>query len=153
VAKPEVSHNAKQLLVPLDGSDASYHSLSSACEIAKLHDGSVSSLYVIEVPRTLPIDTDLRKEFDHGEQILSHAEEIAIAHKVKLEGTMCQARQAGHAIVDEAIANKVDAIVIGVEYKRPYGRFRLGRLPQYALAHAPCEVWLFRYTPSGINIT
>ena len=52
------------------------------------------------------------------------------------------------AIVDEAIESDVDAIVVGVDYQRPYGRFRLGRLPQYVLAHAPCEVWLFRYMPT-----
>ncbi|MYE45155.1 MAG: universal stress protein [Chloroflexi bacterium] len=68
-------------------------------------------------------------------------------HTVALDGAMCQARQAGHAVVDEAIERNTDAIVVGVGYERPYGRFRLGRLPQYVLAHAPCEVWLFRYTP------
>lgn len=147
MGKPENTHPVDRLLVPLDGSDASYHALGSACDIAKLHRASVSTLYVIEVPRTLPVDADLQKEFDRGEQILSRAEEVARSHKVKLEGSMCQARQAGHAIVDEAIESDVDAIVVGVDYERPFGRFRLGRLPQYVLAHAPCEVWLFRYTP------
>jgi nucleotide-binding universal stress UspA family protein len=150
VGKPENPHHLDRLLVPLDGSEASFHALGSACEIAKLHRASVTTLYVIEVPRTLPVDADLQREFDRGEEILSRADEIARAHKVKLEGSMCQARQAGHAIVDEAIEDDVDAILVGVDYERPYGRFRLGRLPQYVLAHAPCEVWLFRYTPNDV---
>ncbi len=147
MSKAEDLHQLDRLLVPVDGSDASYQALGSACDMAKLHRAKVASLYVIEVPRSLPIDADLRSEFDRGEQILSRAEEVARAHKVKLDGSMCQARQAGHAIVDEAIEADIDAIVVGVDYERPYGRFRLGRLPQYVLAHAPCEVWLFRYTP------
>ncbi len=148
MSKAEDLHQLDRLLVPVDGSDASYHALHSACELAKLHRAKVASLYVIEVPRTLPLDADLHSEFDRGEQILSRAEEVARSHKVKLDGSMCQARQAGHAIVDEAIESDADAIVVGVDYQRPYGRFRLGRLPQYVLAHAPCEVWLFRYMPT-----
>ena len=147
MATPDSSRRVERLLVPLDGSEAAYQALGAACDIARLHRASVSSLYVIEVPRTLPLDADLDRDFDRGEAILSRAEEVARDHKVARDGAMCQARQAGHAVVDEAIERNTDAIVVGVGYERPYGRFRLGRLPQYVLAHAPCEVWLFRYTP------
>ena len=139
----------ERLLVPLDGSDAAWGALDAACAFARLHRASVSSLYVIEVPRTLPLDAELEQDFDRGEEILRRAEEVARAHKVRADGSLCQARQAGHAIVDEAIEKGADAIVVGVGYERPYGRFRLGQLPQYVLAHAPCEVWLFRYPPPG----
>ena len=137
----------ERLLVPLDGSDAAWRALDAACAVARQHRASVSSLYVIEVPRTLPLDAELERDFARGEEILRRAEEIARAHRVRTDGSLCQARQAGHAIVDEAIERGADAIVVGVEYARPYGRFRLGELPQYVLAHAPCEVWLFRYPP------
>ena len=147
MATPSNDRRVERLLVPLDGSAAAYQALGTACEIARAHRASVSALHVIEVPRTLPLDADLDGDFDRGEAILSRAEEVARDHKVALEGAMCQARQAGHAVVDEAIERNTDAIVVGVGYERPYGRFRLGRLPQYVLAHAPCEVWLFRYTP------
>ena len=147
MARPERTRRVEQLLVPLDGSEAAYQALGAACDIARLHRAAVTTLYVIEVPRTLPLDADLAGDFDRGEAILSRAEEVARDHKIPLEGSMCQARQAGHAVVDEAIERNSDAIVVGVGYERPYGRFRLGRLPQYVLAHAPCEVWLFRCTP------
>ena len=149
MARPSDSSRVERLLVPLDGSEAAYQALGLACDIARLHQASVSALYVIEVPRTLPLDADLERDLGRGEDILSRAEEVAGAHKIKLDGSMCQARQAGHAVVDEAIERAADAIVVGVAYERPYGRFRLGALPQYVLAHAPCEVWLFRYTPGG----
>ena len=148
MATPANSARFEQLLVPLDGSEAAYRALGAACDIARQHRARVASLHVIEVPRTLPLDADLEREFGRGEAILSRAEQVARDHKVALDGAMCQARQAGHAVVDEAIERAADAIVVGVGYERPYGRFRLGRLPQYVLAHAPCEVWLFRYTPA-----
>ncbi len=151
MATPRDSRRIDRLLVPLDGSEAAYQALRHACEIARQHRASVAALHVIEVPRTLPLDADLDRDFGRGESILSQAEEVASDHKIRLDGLLCQARQAGHAVVDEAIERDVDAIVVGVGYERPYGRFRLGRLPQYVLAHAPCEVWLFRYTPPGAD--
>lgn len=149
MASPEPLRKIGRYLVPVDGSDASYAALAATCDVARLNRAEVSALFVIEVPRTLPLDADMRGAFDRGENILTQAEQIGRDHKVEIDASMCQARQAGHAVVDEAIEGGTDAIVVGVDYARPYGRFRLGRLPEYVLANAPCEVWLFRYSPDA----
>lgn len=149
MAKVEPLRKVGRYLVPVDGSAASYAALAATCDVARLHRADVAALFVIEVPRTLPLDADMRSAFDRGEDILTEAERIGRDHKVGVDASMCQARQAGHAVVDEAIEDRTDAIVVGVDYHRPYGRFRLGRLPEYVLANAPCEVWLFRYSPLG----
>lgn len=148
MAKLEPLRQVGRYLVPVDGSAASYAALAATCDVARLHRSDVAALFVIEVPRTLPLDADMRAAFDRGEDILTQAEQIGHDHKVNVDASMCQARQAGHAVVDEAIEDGTDAIVVGVDYHRPYGRFRLGRLPEYVLANAPCEVWLFRYSPA-----
>ena len=148
MARLEPLRDLTHYLVPIDGSAAAYAALAATCDVARIHHSDVSALFVIEVPRRLPLDADMGHEFDRGEEILTRAEEIAHDHKIRLDASMCQARQAGHAVVDEAIENHADAIVVGVDYHRPYGRFRLGRLPDYVLANAPCEVWLFRYAPA-----
>ena len=150
MAKLEPLRKLHHFLVPIDGSEASFAALASTCEIARQHRADVDALFVIEVPRTLALDAEVGAEVDRGEDILSRAEQVARDHKVKIDAYICQARQAGHAVVDEAIEHSADAIVVGVDYHRPYGRFRLGRLPQYVLANAPCEVWLFRYSPDGV---
>jgi nucleotide-binding universal stress UspA family protein len=138
------------LLVPIDGSEASLRALAVACEIARRRKTcSVSAVHVIEVPRRLPVEADLVAELDRGERILEHAEAVAKEHGVTLDGDLLQARQAGPAIVDEAADRGAGAIVMGVDYHRPHGAFELGRLPEYALVHAPCEVWLIRYPPEG----
>lgn len=134
-------------LVPLDGSQAAYAALAATCDIARLNHADVGALFVIEVPRVLPLDADMPSDFERGEGVLTQAEQVGRDHKVKVDASVCQARQAGHAVVDEAIQDEVDAIVVGIDYQRPYGRFRLGRLPEYVLANAPCEVWLLRYAP------
>ena len=148
MAKLEPLRNVGRYLVPVDGSDASYAALAATCDVARLNRADVAALFVIEVPRILPLDADMRGAFERGEDILTQAERIGRDHKVNVDASMCQARQAGHAVVDEAIEDASDAIVVGVDYHRPYGRFRLGRLPEYVLANAPCEVWLFRYSPA-----
>jgi nucleotide-binding universal stress UspA family protein len=68
---------------------------------------------------------------------------------VKLECQVIQARQSGHAIVDEAVETGADAIALGLPFERPFGKFQLNEASEYILEHAPCEVWLFRYAPAN----
>jgi nucleotide-binding universal stress UspA family protein len=144
---PDPLGGVKSLLVPIDGSDAAYSALAAACDIARHHKATVATIHVIEVPRSLPLDAELGEEAERGEIILLRAEAIAKEHDIKVRADLVQARQAGHAVVDEAMDSKADAIVVGLDYHRPYGRFQMGRLPLYVLENAPCEVWLFRYAP------
>lgn len=139
----------RSFLVPLDGSEAAFGALAAACETARKTKATVSAVYVIEVPRSLPLDADLVAEGQRGEEVLERAENLAATHDVRLEGDLVQARQAGHVIIDEATERGVDAIVIGLAYHRPYGRFELGSLAEYVLEHAPGYVWLIRYPAPG----
>ncbi len=140
--------NLRSLLVPIDDSGASWQALSVACDIARRGKSRrVLAMHVIEVPRRLPLDAEMVAEFEHGDRILERAESLARAQRVDIAADLVQAREAGTAIVDEARERGVDAIVIGIDYHRPHGTFQLGRLPRYALEHAPCEVWLIRYPP------
>ena len=145
----------QSLLVPIDDSGASRRALTVACDIARRgRSRRVLAMHVIEVPRRLPLDADMVEELEHGERILEHAESLARDRRVDLNAGLLQAREAGTAIVDEARERGIDAIVIGIDYHRPHGTFELGRLPRYALEHAPCQVWLIRYPPepgSGVS--
>ncbi|MGE3857323.1 MAG: universal stress protein [Dehalococcoidia bacterium] len=132
-------------LVAVDGGDAAYAALATTCDLAKRTKATVAALYVIEVPRSMALDAEMERELERGEQILARAERVASEHGVNVQADLVQARQAGHAVVDEAVDRGVDAIVLGVEYHRPLGQFTLGRLPTYVLEHAPTQVWLIRY--------
>jgi nucleotide-binding universal stress UspA family protein len=101
---------------------------------------------VIEVKRSLPLDADLSPEAERGEEILSQAEKVAHDMDFEVTGELLQAREAGHAVVDEATERRADLILLGVEHESPFGGYQLGRLPQYALKNAPCHVWLWRHT-------
>lgn len=145
---PDPFQHLKSFVIPVDGSEAAFHALNVACELVRRTKGPVVHVvHVIEVPRSLPLDADMPDHAQRGETILDRAEQIGASYKVTVQADLLQARQAAHAVVDEAIERGVDAIVVGVDYHRPHGRFALGRLPTYVLEHSPTEVWLFRYPP------
>ena len=132
-------------LVAVDGGEAGYNALAMAADLAKKHRAHLHLVHVIEVPRALALDADLSSAVREGERVLQRAERIAADYGLSGQGDLVQARQAGHAVVDEAVERGADVIILGVDYKRPLGQFQLGRLAQYVLEHAPVLVWLVRY--------
>jgi nucleotide-binding universal stress UspA family protein len=115
-----------------------------ASMLAKRNRGKVHVVYVIEVKRSLPLDAELVSEAQQGEEVLGRAEMAAKRQDFEVDGDLLQARDAGHAIVDEAVERQADAIVLGVPFRRPFGEFELGRVPTHVLKTAHCEVILLR---------
>ena len=135
---------AKEILVPVDGSQAAMDALALACVLAKRNKGKVYAVYVIEVARTLPLDADLSPQAREGEEVLARAEEVAGSLDFELTGELLQARDTGHAIVDEAIERGVDAVMAGTSHTRALGEVQLGDTAQYILRNAPCQVIICR---------
>ncbi len=147
-----MEHNSlqlKEILVPVDGSRASLDALALACVLAKRNRGRVHAVYVIEVARRLPLDADLSPEAKRGEEILKEARQIADSQDSDIEDDLLQARDAGHAIVDEAIERAVDGIILGTNYRRPLGEYKIGDAAQYVLKNAPCPVIVYRAPVEG----
>ena len=132
-------------MVPVDGSHASLQAVALACDIARKNKGSVSVVHVIEVKRTMPLDAELETEATAGEKILTQAAQIAREQDFDVDSEILQAREASHAIVDEAIERGADLIILGVEYKQPFAAFQLAWVIQYVMRSAPCEVWVCRH--------
>ena len=132
-------------MVPVDGSHASLQAVALACDIARKNKGRVSVVHVIEVKRTMPLDAELETEAAAGEEVLAQAARVAREQDFDVDSEILQAREASHAIVDEAIERGVDLIILGMEYQRPFGEFQLGRVIQHVMRSAPCEVWVCRH--------
>lgn len=164
MAAPNPALALKRILVATDGSEASLDAVAVACMIAKRNKGQVIVVHVIEVQRSLPLDAEMVAEAEAGERILQRAEQVAEELDFDgLEGELLQARDAGHAVVDEAVERRADAIFLGIHYRAPLtevpeiwpGRGEpqalppptmppLGNVTQYVLKYAPCAVWLLR---------
>lgn len=134
----------RSILVPVDGSPASLDAVALACNIAKKNRGTVYAVHVIEVSRALPLDAEMPEAASSGEAVLTAAERVASKSDFKIEGELLQAREAGHAIVDEAAERNVDLILMGAEHRAPVGDYRMGPLAQFVMKTATCAVWIWR---------
>ena len=134
----------RDLLVPVSGTPVSLDALAFGCTLAKKSKGKLYAVYVIQVARAMALDAELAPEAREAERVLVEAERIGNEMDCDVEGEILQARDAGHAIVDEAIEREVSAIVLGVAYEAPLGEFELGETAKYVIEHAPCQVILLR---------
>jgi nucleotide-binding universal stress UspA family protein len=140
----------KDIVVPVDGSHASLEALALACTLARRNKGTVYAVYVIEVARTMPLDAAMDEEARRGEDILREVEKYAEELDYEVSGELLQARDAGHAIVDEAAERDASAVVMGVTYNGTMGDFELDLDAQYVVKNAPCQVILSR-SPMGAS--
>jgi len=131
-----------QILVPIVGSRISDEMMVLACQLATEKESSIDGLYVIEVPLNLPLDARLVNEAEKADKVLKAAAIIASQFKVKFTPHVVTARNAGRAIVEEAVARRSEVIILGTTRKRRIGDLVFGRTADYVLDNAPCEVLL-----------
>jgi len=135
---------ATKFLVPLNGEKIDENTLRLACTIAKSEKGKVYAIHVIQVKRALPLDAEIEPETEIGEEVLKRAERIGDEMDCEVLTELLQAREAGPAIVDEAVERGVDLIIMAIPYKKPFGEFDLGSTVPYVLKNAPCRVLIWR---------
>jgi len=133
-----------RILVAVSGTSADEEAVKLACNLAKKSKAEVYIVYVIEVKRSLPLDAVIEPEVEKAEKVLTQAEDIAADRDYEVETDLIQAREAGPAIVDEAMERDVDLILMSITYKKRFGVFSLGRAIPHVLEEAPCRVLLLR---------
>lgn len=134
-------------MVPLSGREADSVVMELACKLAKLNKGKVHAVHVIQVKRSLPLDVELEPEIRRAEALFKMAEDIADQQDCPIETELLQSREIGPALVEEAVQQGVDLILMSVEYKKRFGEFMLGDAASYTLKNAPCPVCILRHLP------
>ena len=134
----------KRLLLPINGQRVDEHALEFACNLVRQDHGCVCLLSVIEVPREYAVDAELPSEVAHSEALLRNGEAYLKSRKVKVEADLLQARDSGPAIVKEAQEERVDAILLGLPYRRKQDALSHQGAATYILEHSPCPVLIFR---------
>lgn len=134
----------KRILVPVEGASTDNESIVLACGLAKKEKSEILLLYVIEVRRNLPIDAEMSEEIERGETVLEHVQRFADKIGCRVQTDLLQAREAGAAIVNEAVERDAQLIVMGVPYHERYGEYCVKPRAQYVLEHALCRVILAR---------
>ncbi|MBA7620808.1 hypothetical protein ES703_28163 [subsurface metagenome] len=132
-----------RILVPVIGTEADEEAIKLACRLAKQDKSQVYAVYIITMGRELPLDAEIESEIKKAEDMLNHIESLAEEQGCRIETDLLQARDAGPAIIDEAMEREVDLILMGAAYKRRFGEFSLGEVVPYVLKNALCCVILY----------
>ena len=144
--------DAKRILVPVNGKPYSERSFRWACQIAREAKTELHAVYVIEVPLSLSLESEISDDINKGEEILARIEAIASEEKYKgLQARFLRARQAGPAVVAESENKFMDIVIVGVPYKRQFGECSLGSTASYIFHNVSCQIMLSReQAPSPI---
>ena len=134
----------KKILVPVVGSEAEIETIKLACRLAKKDKGKVWAVSVVAIKRALPLDAEIDSEIKKAEEILDRIESIAEEEDYEVETDVLQAREAGPAIVDEAVERGVSLILMGITHKSHFGQFSMGNVVPYVLKNSPCPVILYQ---------
>ncbi len=133
----------QKILVPVVGTVADEEAMKLACQLAKKDKGKIWSVYVVTIKRSLPLDAEIASDIQKAEEVLDHIEMLAEEEGCEIETDILQAREAGPAIIDEAVERGVDIILMGASYKKRFGQFSLGDVAPYVLKNSVCPVILY----------
>jgi nucleotide-binding universal stress UspA family protein len=120
-----------------------------ACRLAAERGAAISAVTVIEIPPLLPLDSHLPDEEKEAHRLLERAGATGDSFGVKVSPHIVRGRDAGVAIVDEAVARDIELIVIGAARKRlqSTGALVFGSTLRHVLTAAPCRVLVVTAKP------
>ncbi len=130
------------VLVSDDENDSQVVDFSA--RLASREKSTLVIIYVIEVDLVLPVTADLDSEVQRAEDLLRRLKSDSGYSNNLIETQLLQGREKGTALVDEAVAQDAEAIVVSVDYDRLLGAFEISEDNRYILEHAGCAVWLVR---------
>jgi nucleotide-binding universal stress UspA family protein len=144
----------QRILVPVDGSSTSQRGLDEAINLARLTQGRLRLIHVIdELSFALTADAyagmagnllDTLRE--NAQRLLDDARSAALAAGVEADTVLCDTLSgAVHEMVTaEAAKWPADVIVLGTHGRRGVGRLVLGSSAEHILRFAPVPVLLVR---------
>jgi nucleotide-binding universal stress UspA family protein len=135
----------ERILVPLSGTEADDAPLRLAALLLGGTEGHAALLHVIEVPFERQLDAEDPKAVAFADEVIERAEAFLTEHEVQVRTGIAQARAAGAAIVDDAVEQNADLIVMGLRYKKRFGGgWDAGRTVPYVMRNSTAPVWCLR---------
>jgi nucleotide-binding universal stress UspA family protein len=135
----------ERVLLPMAGTEADEAALRLTALLLGGTSGQASLLHVIEVPFERQLDAEDPKAVAFADEILERAEAFLTEREVQVRTSIAQARVAGAAIVDDAVEQRADLIVMGLRYKKRFGGgWDAGRTVPYVMRNSTAPVWCLR---------
>ena len=145
--RPTYTHRPVKLtniLVPLAGTAIDPDVIEYAIALGRAHKAKITAVHVIEVKWNMPLDAVLDAELERGEEVLALAEKVAEKLGAHISTEVLQAREAAAAIVDTAVEQHSELILLGMPYRKRLGRVYVGRTVEEVYVKAPCAVLAYR---------
>src|SRR5258708_10675588 len=145
--EPRYTHHSVKLtniLVPLAGTAIDPDLIEYAIALGRSDKAKIRAAHVIEVKWNMPLDAVLDAELERGEEILALAEQVAQKMGAQITTEVLQAREAAAAIVDTAVEQGSELILIGMPFRKRLGRVYVGRTVEDVYVKAPCAVLAYR---------
>lgn len=140
----------KRILVPLDFSTNSRRALDYADGVARKFDASLHLVHVCEVPSmiTASMDAYAIAYTDWSQRLGEEAERELVKTSAALKGIKVTTEvlfgSAASAIVEAAVANKADLIVMGTHGHGAVMHLMMGNVAERVVRTAPCPVLTVR---------
>jgi len=137
------------ILIALDGSEASQRALSRAVDEAKMWNAQLHAIYVVETGlfSSLPLDNTVEIMYrvleKEGEKVLERAKKSAAEKGVTLITHMKQGH-AGSEIVALAEQEKSDLIMVGSHGKGNADRLLIGSVSTFVVTHSKVTTMVVR---------
>ena len=143
----------QRILVPLDGSETSRRGLTEAIALAGSLKSTLCLLHVtsdfpagLEIANALDVEKYREGLHQYGrdlmEQSRREAEKAGVAAEVQLSDV--KGGRVAEVIVDEAVSQKCDLIVIGTHGRRGFSRLVVGSDAEAVMRASPVPVLLVR---------
>ncbi len=132
------------ILVPLAGTAIDPDVIEYAIALGRSHKAKITAVHVIEVKWNMPLDAVLDAQLERGEEILALAEHVAQKLGAQITTEVLQAREAAAAIVDTAVEQGSELILLGMPFRKRLGRVYVGRTVEDVYVKAPCAVLAYR---------
>jgi Universal stress protein family len=136
----------RNALVPIFGEDLSAAAISGAARLIG-PGGVLYAVYVLPVPRHLPLDAGLEEEEARGRSVLESARIQARREGIRIRTGLIRARHPGAALVEEARRLHSDVIFWSALHA-PSGERSLGPTAAHLLGKRPCRVIIETEGPS-----
>ncbi len=132
--------NYKSVLIPTDGSAASEQVIELVCSMQKVLNTSIHVIYIMEIPRNLPLGTILPGKAETARIALSNAQSIADKYGIQLNTSTIYARTSEDTIISTCEELRCDVIAIAQDNQkaRIFSNMALN-----INQRAKCNVWIF----------
>ena len=130
---------ARLIVVPTIKAAYSERAVELACRLAQEQRAEILLVYVVEVPRTLPLSAPLEQAEQEAKAALETARAVVALHNLPVSTLVQRAREAGDGIITAAKDHRADLIVVGIGPHRG-GSHLWGGTSETLLHRASCEV-------------